>query len=228
MKKNLSFLIPLLFISCVSTGGIENFYESNYKDGELSPECYLQEGQEPKIFYSSNIMSDINLLKSNYYQILGYSTFNGPAQGADLDNHVKNICKMEKAQIGLYNYAYTDTRYGWTQYGSYNIKRYDYTVVLFVSLPRAYIENQRSGFEVIDLTQDSRTSLQRNTGAVIDVIYNNSNAYYANVIRNDVLIEINGIPIGSAVDYYYYMRNYYGTTFNLKVIRNGREINITY
>lgn len=57
---------------------------------------------------------------------------------------------------------------------------------------------------------------------------NNSNAYYANVIRNDVLIEINGIPIGSAVDYYYYMRNYYGTTFNLKVIRNGREINITY
>ena len=228
MKKILLFLIPIIFISCVSTGGIEDYYESNYKDGELSPECYLQEGEEPQVYYSSNIMNDINFMKSNGYQILGYSSFNGPAQGKDLTEHVKNVCLLKKAKVGLYNYDYTDTRYGWTKYGSYSIQRYDYTVVLFVTLPVSYMQNQRTGFEVIDLTQDSRMALQRNTGAVIDVVYNKSNAYFANVIRNDVLIEINGFPIGCAEDYYYYVKNNYATSFSLKVIRNGRELTINY
>lgn len=164
----------------------------------------------------------------NGYQILGYSTFNGPEQGEDLAEYVKNMCLLKKAKVGLFNYDYTDTRYGWTQYGSYSIQRYDYTVVLFVALPTYYIQNQITGFEVIDLTQESRMALQRNTGVVIDVVYNKSNAYYANIIRNDVLIEINGFPIGSVDDYYYYVRNSYDTSFTIKVIRNGREITIKY
>ena len=228
IKKTFFVFLPLLLIGCASTAGISDVYKSNYSDNELPSECYLKEGEEPEVYYSSNISDDINLLKSNYYQILGYSTFNGPAQGEDLTQNVKNMCKLKKAQIGLYNYEYTDTRNGWTQYGSYSIKRYDYTVILFVSLPIWYIQNQRSGFEVIDLNQNSRMALQRNTGAVIDVVYNKSNAFYANVIRNDVLIEINGTPIGCADDYYNFIRNYSGSTFLLKVIRNGQLININY
>ena len=72
----------------------------------------------------------------------------------------------------------------------------------------------------------------KNTGRslpfIIDVLYNKSNAFYANLIRNDVLIEINGQPIFTADDYYSYMRNYSGVSFKLKLIRNGREIEITY
>ena len=221
-------LSSLLFFSCTTTGGISDFYKSNFSENELPSECYLQEGEEPKIYYSSDISNDINLLKSNYYQILGYSTFNGPAQGDELTENVKNMCKLKKAKIGLYNYTYTDTRNGWTQYGSYSIKRYDYTVVLFGSLPFQYIQNQRSGFEVSDLDSNTRMLLQRNTGAVIDVLYDKSNAFYANVIRNDVLIEINGVPIGCASDYYSFMKNYTGTSFIIKVIRNGRELVINY
>ncbi len=220
-------LLPVLFFSCASTGGIADFYKPNFSENELPNECYLQEGEEPKVYYSSDISSDINLLRSNYYQVLGYSTFNGPAEG-DLSNNVKNMCKLKKAQIGLYNYEYTDTRNGWTQYGSYSIKRYDYTVVLFVSLPISYIQNQHSGFEVKDLDQNTRMLLQRNTGAVIDVVYNKSNAFYANVIRNDVLVEINGVPIVSARDYYNFLKNCTAASFIIKVIRNGQEITINY
>ena len=227
------FICSLILLSCSTTGGINDFYESNFSENELPPECYLNEGEEPKVYYSSDISSDINLLKSNYYQILGYSTFNGPAQGDELTQNVKNMCKLKKAQIGIYNYEYTDTRHVvYSLYGggvsSYNIKRYDYTVVLFVTLPIWYIQNQRSGFEVKDLDQNSRIALQRNTGAVIDVVYNKSNAFYANVIRNDVLVEINGVPIGCADDYYNFIRNYSGNTFLLKVIRNGQQLSINY
>lgn len=233
MKKYLLIVLSLLLISCSTTGGISDFYNSNFNDGELPKECFLQEGEEPKVYYSSNLSSDINMLKSNYYQILGYSSFNGPAQGDELSDNVKNMCKKEKALIALYNYEYTDTRHGvYSLYGggvsSYNIKRYDYTVVLFVSLPFWYIENQKSGFEVKDLDSSTRQVLQRNTGAVIDVVYNKSNAFYANLIKDDVLIEINGIPVYTSEDYYNFIRNYSGNSFILKVIRNGREIQINY
>ena len=228
-SKFLYFLFPLLFISCASTGGIEDFYKSNFAEGELPEECFLMETEEPKVYYSSDLSSDINFLKSNYYQILGYSTYNGPAQ--EIEEHVKNICKQKRAMVGLYNYEYTDTRHGvYSVYGggvsSYNIKRYDYTVVLFVSLSSWYIKNQRSGFEVKDLDSSTRQTLQRNTGAVVDVVYNKSNAFYANLIKNDVLIEINGQPIYTADDYYSFIKNFQGSSFILKVIRNGQEIQI--
>ena len=231
IKYLLFAIVPLIFISCVSTGGIEDFYKSNFEENELSEECFLGENDEPKVYFSSNLDYDINFLKSNYYQILGYATYNGPSQ--DIDEHVRNMCKLKGALIGLYNYEYTDTRYGvYSRYSggvsSYNIRRYDYTVILFVSLPILYIQNQKSGFEVKDLDFNTRQNIQRNTGAIIDVVYNESNAFYANLIRNDVLIEINGQPIFTADDYYLYMKNYSGSSFNLKLIRNGREMEVSY
>jgi hypothetical protein len=232
-KLIILFFSSFFFFSCVTTGGIEDFYKSNFSENELTPECYLQEGEEPSAYYSSDLSNDINFLRSNYYQILGYSTFNGPAKGDVLIENVKNMCKLKKAKIGLYNYEYTDTRHGvYTTYGggisSYDIKRYDYTIILFVKLPNWYIQNQTSGFKVKDLDSNSRMALQRNTGAVIDVVYNKSNAFFANVIRNDILIEINGVPILNADDYYNFISTYSGTTFSLKLIRNGQELNIKY
>ena len=233
MKKKLIYLlIPILFVSCVSTGGIEDFYISNFTENELPEECYLKENEEPKVYYSSNLEDDINFLKSNYYQILGYSSYNGPGN-SDIEKNVINLCKQKKAQVGLFNYNYTDTRYGVytlsTGYvNSYNIQRYDYTVILFSRLPSWYISNQKTGFEIIDLDTYSRQTLQRNTGVVVDVVYNGSKAFYANLIRNDVIIEINGNPIYSSNDYYSYINLYSGNTFSLKIIRNGKELVINY
>ena len=69
IKYLLFAIVPLIFISCVSTGGIEDFYKSNFEENELSEECFLGENDEPKVYFSSNLDNDINFLKSNYYQI---------------------------------------------------------------------------------------------------------------------------------------------------------------
>ena len=52
IKKIFFVFLPLLLIGCASTGGISDFYKSNYSDNELPSECYLKEGEEPEVYYS--------------------------------------------------------------------------------------------------------------------------------------------------------------------------------
>ena len=51
IKKIFFVFLPLLLIGCASTGGISDFYKSNYSDNELPSECYLKEGEEPEVYY---------------------------------------------------------------------------------------------------------------------------------------------------------------------------------
>lgn len=224
------------FVSCISTGDLEDYYKPFISDDSLSKyygeECFLKEGEEPKVYYSSNLNDDIAYLKSNYYIILGWSSFNGPADD-DLREYTTNFCKLNKALIGLYSYRYTDTRYGVISSGdyvsSYNIKRYDYDIVLFISEPDYYIQNQITGFTIKDLDTNSRQRLQRNTGVVVDVVYSKTNAFYANIINDDVITKINGVDVIDSKDYYSIYNNIYkGQNITLTIIRNGFEREISY
>ena len=51
-----------------------------------------------------------------------------------------------------------------------------------------------------DLTEKVKQQLERNTGALVDVVMDDSPAFYSNIIRGDVIIKIDGIDIKSAAD----------------------------
>lgn len=192
----------------------------------------METEQEPKVYFSSKLDDDIDYLKSHYYLILGWSSYNGPSED-DIEEYTINFCKKKRALIGLYSYRYTDTRYGVYNIGnyisSYDIKRYDYDIVLFISMSKDYIQNQKRGFEIKSLDASSRKQLQRNTGVVVDVVYSETNAFYANIIKDDIIININGIDIIDKNDYMsVYEKIQKGQTANLTIIRNGMEREITF
>lgn len=223
------------FVGCASTGALGDYYKPFISDDILvncSEECLLESEQEPKVYYSSKLNDDIDLLKSNYYMILGWSSYNGPAED-DIEEYTINFCKEKRALIGLYSYKYTDTRQGiytvGSYIGSYDIKRYDYDIVLFISMSKDYIQNQKTGFEIKPLDISSRKQLQRNTGVVVDIVYSESNAFYANIIKDDVIIKINGTDIIDKNDYMSVYENMQkGQVVNLTIVRNGMERAITY
>lgn len=235
MKKYLLLLLFTLFLlSCSTTGGLSNFYKPSFSENDyISQECLLAEGEEPKIYYSDNISNDITLLRSNYYQILGYSSFNGPAQGDSLSKNVTNLSKEKRAKVAIYTFNFTDTRHGVSsssgRVSSYNIKRYDYTIVLFVDLPKEYVKNQKTGFEIMDLDTESRQRLKRNTGVVVDIVYNSSPAFYANLIKDDVIIKINNSEMYESSNYYELLKKLNrGKKVIITVIRNGIVQKISY
>ena len=231
-------LTSFFFLSCKSTDelnyngvpiedtDIDEFYTVVVPTSEIPEECRLASYEEPKIFYASNLDSDLYLLRSNYHYVIGYATWNGPASSVnDIEKNAKVLCKNYGAKIAVYSYEYTDTRSGWTQtFGSYSIKRYDCSLYLFVPYERSYIEQPKLGIAWRDLNTSERLSAQRNTGAYIAVVYEKSAAFYANLSKGDIITEINGVPIIDSDSVYYatmFLRA--GDSVMIKYLRNGFE-----
>ena len=154
------------------------------------------------MYFTDDFDSDIYFLQSNYYLILGNSSYNGPSDSSLL-KAVASLCVDKRAKIGLYAYQYTDTRIGvyssGSYLGTYSVPRYDYDVYLFVPMPEfLMIEKARIGLDVRNLDSSDRLSTKRNVGAYVSLVYDSSPAFYANITRGDVIAEVNGTTITSA------------------------------
>lgn len=242
-------LINILFFSCTTTSAVSDFYDEWESVDLISSECKLAENEEPKVFYSSDIVSDIYYLRSNYYYIVGHSSWNGPAKGDELKNETISKCKELGAKIALYTWNYTDTRngtysvphtnyhsytdsngyirsYTTTTYStnSYSINRYDYDVYFFVPYESWFIAMPKLGVVVRDLDSDDRMNLHRNTGAYIGIVYENSPAFYANLTKGDIITNINGNNILNQNDYYSFNSTVKaGDILQITYFRNGEE-----
>lgn len=172
------------------------YYEEIYTVKDLPEDCLLQEGQEPLVFYSDDIESDVNDIKSNYYFSIGFYGYNGPANPL-IEEEIRSLCIDKKAAIGVYTFEETDTRTG--AYNSYSIKRYDYYAYIFVPMDDNLIDYfYRVGISVYDLSSSKKLATKRNTGAVVDTVYYNSPAYFSSLFKGDVITEVNGISIINA------------------------------
>lgn len=242
-------LINILFFSCTTTGAVGDFYDEWESVDLISSECKLAENEEPKVFYSSDIASDIYYLRSNYYYIVGHSSWNGPAKGDDLKKETVSKCKELGAKIALYTWNYTDTRngtysvphtnyhsytdsngyirsYTTTTYStnSYSINRYDYDVYFFVPHESWFMAMPKLGVVVRDLDSDDRMNLHRNTGVYVGIVYENSPAFYVNLTKGDIITEINGKNILNSEDYYATAKNEKsGDVLHIVYFRNGEE-----
>ena len=71
---------------------------------------------------------------------------------------------------------------------------------------------------------DEELEAQRNTGAYISIVYEKSPAFYANLTKGDILIEMNGVPILDSESVHLATRFVTaGNIVTLKYLRNGVE-----
>lgn len=107
-------------------------------------------------------------------------------------------------------------------------RRYDQNAVYFIKSTKKL----RFGVYVNDLSLDQRIDLERNTGAFINVVIEDSPAFYSNVMMGDVLIAIDGTSVKNANHALELMRNVSNaaTSSDFTVIRNGveKKINIQF
>ncbi len=257
MKKtificSILLLNVMLFISCASTTNVAKFYTEVQPIESVPEECRLAENETPKVFYSDDIQSDLYFMRSNYFQVIGHSSWNGTADAGGEEAFLSDIislCKEKGAKTAIYSEKYTDTRneiysipltnnhyytdsngymrsYSTTSFmtNSYSVNRYDYDVYFFVPYSESYIKAPKIGIEFRNLDSADRIKLQRNTGVFVDVVYENSPAFFANLSRGDVIIEINGENILNAEIYNSVSSKLSANdSVEIKYIRNGKE-----
>lgn len=103
--------------------------------------------------------------------------------------------------------------------------RYDQTAVFFARI----VKKIRFGLSVIPMTPELQQKYERNTGALVEIVFENTPAFSANILPDDIIIEIDGQTIDSAFSANELMRDTHPANgiSTLKIIRNGTEKIIT-
>lgn len=260
MKKSvlISGLAALIFLSgCVSNGFSKN-YTSWYDDGIIPEEAFLKEDETPELINASeNIDLRFREISSEWNWCIGSVEFNaGEIRNEKINSSLTDLCRETGARTVLWAKKFTDTKtefslvpqtsyhtvtvginttvsYPVTTYihNYYKVNHYDYTAYLFVPIPESYKADYAPGFSVADLTESEREKYKQNTGCLIDIVYKNSAAYFANLCHGDIITRINGSDIFTADDFYRFRKNAEtGDSWKIKIVRDGaeKEISLIY
>ncbi len=250
MIRVLMMVILVCMTGCAN--GYQKFYHSYIEPETLQDVKFLAEGEVPKVYGTDDPKRDAKIAKSKGYIALGYSAFNGPmASQQDLISQATSLRATMVLTRSKFAGTRTDTvplflpnnkttyssgtvtgAYGNANYSGSSTS-YGTTVVPITTEQHRYEQSAlylvkstkkpRYGIFYIDLTPELRSSLERNTGVLIDTIIEDSPAFFANILPGDVLIEMNGTIINNVTFANEFLRTYKGDTAVFKIMRNGIE-----
>ena len=170
-------------------------------------------------------------MKDSFYEFcskenipIGYCSFYGP-KFKDFD-YLINYAKTIKAKYILFSEKYNRTltyqNGSVNQFGGVlstdNYDIFDYSVCFLIKDNR----NKKYGFLYENLTEAQRTQLQQNTGVYITLIYQNTPAFYNNLIRGDIVIKLNETKIINVEQFEKELKAL-SDDFTFTVLRNGVE-----
>jgi serine protease Do len=120
------------------------------------------------------------------------------------------------------NTSGTATTYGTTVVPLTSVQsRFDQTAIYFV----LDTKKLKFGISIVALTPELRTKYERNTGALIDIVFEDSPAFNANILPDDILTEVDGKAVLNAPQAMELIKNTQpanGISI-VKVLRNGTE-----
>jgi hypothetical protein len=239
MKNFLTLNLFSLFLltGCVTTG-FDDFYKPWHDEGFFPKEAYLKEGQEIKIIKTDNINEKFREIASRWYWCIGSSGFNGSGyDDYEIQAALTKLCKKEKASVAIWahNFTHIDgaTSFKTTPFTAYTSinNRYDYSAYLFIPIPYENRHTYTPGIAVSELSHHDREIYKQNTGALINIVYKNTAAYYANLTHGDIITKINGKQIITTEDYFNVAdKSHLGDDWTMTIIRNGieKEVKLVY
>lgn len=250
--------IMLLFLISCAQSGYQKFYNPYLDTSTLTEVELLQPGQDPQVFGTDDFERDIRILRAKQYLVVGCSSFNGEYEDTkNAISQAKRIGATVVLVNSKYTNTQTSTSalflpknqrtyhsgtvYGGGIYGNYQgaSNTYGNTVVPYTIHQRRYdqtaaylVRSTRKmefGIFVDDLTPTQRSDLERNLGAFVDLVIEDTPAFYSNLISGDVIIEIDGMVVKNgkhAVELLQQAKRSSPTSV-LTIIRKGVEIELT-
>jgi len=202
------------------------FYKPNQSVAENidSPdESYhkLKDGEEPQIIKSreDDMQDDLLKLASQGYKTIGESNFIGEKPSdKKLIKQAKRVGATLVLLVNTYKGRETETNTVYmpqnarTSYrGSYGSGSARTTYNAPINFTSSYdmiaqkavyliknLKKSKFGLVIGDLTEKVKQQLERNTGALVNVVMDDSPAFYSNIIRGDVIIKVDDATINRA------------------------------
>ena len=253
MRRFIQFIfISLLLFSCAAINPYTKFYKDSLGGKLVSdiPELIVST-DEPKIYSSNDLETDLQRLTMNNYALIGYSSFNagsvnqkgaiehGKTVGASLilvtskyTNTVSGNIPLElpnteksttrhSGRVGSDYFSGTSnttTQTTKTYNIPYNTRRYDYGALFFVKHKPLTL-----GISYSDIPMELRKTIKRNRGVYVKLVMNDSPAFYADLIPDDVIVKVGEIETNNAKEFKELLKNYKGQKTKFEIIRDGQK-----
>ncbi len=116
----------------------------------------------------------------------------------------------------------TATTYGTTVVPMTTVQsRFDQTAVYFVQVTKRL----KFGVSLVELTPELRAQYERNTGALVDIVFEDSPAFNANILPGDIITEVDGKNLDNPGEFNQDVLGSHPKNglLPVKIIRNGVE-----
>ena len=211
-------------LSGCATSGHQQFYQSFVDEVPAADIEWLREGQKPLVYSSDNLERDMDIMLSKGYVAIGSSAFNGQIAGAD-DVAAQATRVGATIAIVRYNYTNTQTStvplfvpttatsyhsglvHGYGGSASYSgtsttsgttvvpmtmhQRRFDQEAIYFGKSTK----RPKYGVYLNDLSPETRREIQRNMGALVTIVVEDTPAFLGNVLPGDILIKVDGTDV---------------------------------
>jgi hypothetical protein len=157
----------------------------------------------------ANTINDAKSVMRIGYALIGVSQFQGPPQ---LQSALMSQAKKVGADVVLYSYQYLGSKQTEAP-----MQRYQYGARFFRRMPPVIF-----GVMVLPLPNEIRQQLEKNTGAFVYVVVNDSPAFKANILEGDVILKMNGENVESMTDFVEKYSRLVGQKVDLEIWRDGQ------
>lgn len=190
MKKIILTLLLFTFQTTFANPFTQNFELSNdYQDIKNDKNAqFLKPNQNVRVIYLNSVVEMYDFL-SEGYKIIGSSSF--------VSDTLPNAKAIEqatkvKAPLVLIEKTVLDQSITVNNYQKKPDINLSYNYIsIFLVLDESY-KKSTLGLQLNDLSDDLIQKYRRNTGVFVSLVYKNTPAYRANILRNDVITQING------------------------------------
>lgn len=194
MKKTLLFLILILVHINVQANNFEKFYQP--REGVvLAQPIYLKPNEQPEIHTTFN-WEDFHLIRESWeskgYTSIGNSIFSDYKISEKLA--LAQAKKIKATQV-LTLTEVTNDSLPYTNGEDLNKLNWAYKYIAVYAVKDNIVSNYKLGIQVRDLNSKEKKTFQRNTGNLVAVVYENTRAYMANILKDDVITHINQVPV---------------------------------
>jgi hypothetical protein len=224
-----ALLVFCLFVAACA-GGRQPYYVPYVDPHTLTDVQKLAPGQSPKIHASGDLDRDVKTAVAKGFRAIGHAPFNGELDGENgLIQQARNMGAVlvllkskqaEQMKPPLTPFAPGGPATAAAATGtSGNYANSSEIAVFFVKS----VQKLKFGLFLSDLPAELRSKLGRNTGALVEVVRQNSPAAAANILPGDVVIEIADTPIRDGAHAAEIMRstNPPDGRCTVKLLRNG-------
>jgi membrane-associated protease RseP (regulator of RpoE activity) len=219
--------VTLLFLVGCGVNQFDEFYKPNFSQESAKAVDYkfLVKGEEPRIITTTpeTVKNDILRFKERGFAALGSASFKGDRLKAPDENIIEHAKKVGATTV-LVMVTHEGVRSGTTTtmesrnintsylgtYGqgvgsavstyyvpkttSYSYEQMNYVAHFLVKSTK----KGKFGIGISNLTDELKKKFKRNTGVLILGVTDDSPAFYANLLRGDVILKIDGVEARSA------------------------------